>query len=270
MIVLALNLAAALRASLSMLSAGNAEAPESSALTALDTLAPDAAPADHSPAPWQEGGGNHVGPNGRTDNYVRDARGALVAYAASCYLTGERHGVKLTTTRRVVACVNACEGISTELLEALATDAAAALQIGQQLADALRSLARRGCIHAPGLEVLALFDAMTANPAAAAGGGHHAWTAGGTRTGEEAPRGVFDRFVRGANGETVVLVEGEGQQARRDARRVAACVNACAGLSNDQLRALPTPCHALGPYSDPRPWPFRRPQEAAVATWHEG
>ena len=238
MIVLALNLATALRASLPLLANAGDHLPASAALAALDSLAPGATAHGHSPGPWQEGGGAHVGPNGVAANYIRDASGALLAYAARCYRSGSPHGNKQATASRVVACVNACEGTSTQALEALASDPAAAARLSVQLAEALRDAAHRGLVLPMGLAALAAYGRATASPASAEDAGASAWRAGGTKTSIDASPGVFDRFVRGADGETVLLLEGRASQARRDARRVAACINACASLSTEQVQAL--------------------------------
>ena len=65
--------------------------------------------------------------------------------------------------------------------------------------------------------------------------------AGVTRDGDVGPEGVNERFIRNAAGRIVFCAsEGSLAEGRAVARRIAACLNACAGIPTECLEAIAT------------------------------
>lgn len=200
--------------------------------------APPAPTTPHSPTPWRvANGGGEFGAQGQPKRFVRSARGALVVCASEG--TAPRGHA---AARRIAASVTACEGTPTEVLEALASPAAAGL--AQNLGEALRALLPSATDSAPmrlaavAQTLLSMLDAYAQQAPDEEDIAPGPWIAGGTRSGIPAPQGVFDRFIRDSSRAPIGLAEGPALQAAADARRIVACVNACRGLAVQQLEQL--------------------------------
>jgi hypothetical protein len=202
----------------------------------FDSLLGPAGPLLHSAGPWRAGGGAHIGPGGRADTFVRSAAGALVGSAVASYRDSSRFSAAMTV-ERVVAAVNACEGLSEVQLAALVEHGPTAADLAKAMSDLLRTSGAAGPIF-PLLDLVATVE-RCAVPAFDAPG--RPWHVGAPPGAARVEAPEFARFVRDVDGLTVFVTEGSYLRGREDARRIAACINACLGLPTDLLTALGRP-----------------------------
>lgn len=238
MTILAFYFAHALHTCLPVLASGSELAEDATRdLADFNHIVGPGGDGEHAPGPWRPGGGAHVTATGTSQRFLRDQAGHIVACEVACYLTGDVNSRAATTVRRVLAAVNACEGITDAQL------AAAATEDGQWLTARMHATlsniveARLGTGVAS--DLLDDVDAIGASALPEEARPTMPWHVGRTAQGGEDPRNVFATFVRRADGKAVILAESDHPRARANARRMAATVNACWGLPLWLLESLP-------------------------------